>query len=198
MNTASVLPELRLRQDGFATVSDHVEGARPGLFNVAGEKKRIGNQRITGNRRMGQSELVDGQCGRQFARVPDLQTVRGEHHLDSGVACIIAVGYGIDDCFYNRVSLLDLFFTVEILVRIAGHIQRFGCELGGSARTLDREEDLVEKVEDGGSEIQCVSLLFLFEIISLGVALRDAAIGLLRGEKMASGLFYSPWPSCLP
>ena len=53
------------------------------------------------------------------------------------------------------------------------------------------KQDLVEEVEDGGVEILFVGLLLLFKIVALRVALRNAAIGLLRGEELAGGLLHT-------
>ena len=59
----------------------------------------------------------------------------------------------------------------------------------GSAGALDREQHLVEQVEDGGVEILFVGLLLSFQVVALRVALGDAAVGLLRGVELAGGLF---------
>ena len=83
--------------------------------------------------------------------------------------------------------LFDLLLAVERLGRVAGHVQRLGRKLRRLAGALDREQDLVEQIEDGGVEILFVGLLLALEVVALGMALGDAAVGLLRGKELARG-----------
>ncbi len=46
---------------------------------------------------MRDAQLRQGQLRRQLPRVPNLQPVGKEHHLDAGVASVVAVRHGIDD-----------------------------------------------------------------------------------------------------
>ena len=93
--------------------------------------------------------------------------------------------------------LLDLLLAVEGLGGVAGHVQRLGRELRRPAGALDREEDLVEQVEDGGVEVLLVGLL----LASQGLRAGDGPWGCGRrpsARRRAGGRPSPrcPWRSC--
>jgi hypothetical protein len=87
--------KLRLRQPGLSTVSDHVPRPRAHPLDIAGEIHRLCEERVARHRPVGLPEFFEGQGRRERARVPDLQAVCKEHHLDAAVARVVAVGDGL-------------------------------------------------------------------------------------------------------
>ena len=77
-------------------------------------------------------------------------------------------------------------FAIKRQFSVAGHVECLGRKLRWFSRALDGEQDFVEEAQDGGIEILFIALLFLFQLIPLGMALGNATIGLLRGIDMAS------------
>ncbi len=88
--------------------------------------------------------------------------------------------------------LFDLRLAVEGLVGVTRHVQRLGGELRWSPSALDREQDFVKEVEDGGVQILFVGLLLLFQLVALWVAFGDTTVGFLRGVELARSVFDAP------
>ena len=61
-----------------------------------GQKERLGKERVGGDGGVGAGQAVQAQRWTQLAGVPDLQPVGKKHHLDAGIAGVVAVGNGID------------------------------------------------------------------------------------------------------
>ena len=89
--------KLRFGQARVDTSVNHVQCPCSHAFDVLGEVERLGEQRISRYRRMGLAQLFKRQRWRQSPRVPYLEAIGEEHHLDAAVAGVVSVRNGIHD-----------------------------------------------------------------------------------------------------
>ena len=78
----ALLKELRFRQFGALATSNYIEGAGAHFLDVVGQEERLRDQRVTRQRWMLLSQRFGCKTGRQFAGIPDLESV-GEY-VDPG------------------------------------------------------------------------------------------------------------------
>jgi hypothetical protein len=94
---AAALLEVRLRQARTQAETDHVQGARAGLFNVVGQVERLGQHGIARDRRVLLPEQLRREAVGQLPRIPDLHPVAEDVDLDGRVRGVVPVRHGIDD-----------------------------------------------------------------------------------------------------
>ena len=101
---AGALFELRFRQTGVPAKINHGLGTRANPLDVTCQVERFRHERVVRYRGMIAPQTIQSQRVRQSARVPDLQAVGEETHLDGGIAVVITVGNGIDNRLSYRVG----------------------------------------------------------------------------------------------
>ena len=93
--------ELRRGQSGAMTGIDHIGGSGPRFLGILRQEERIGDQRIDRVGFVNLGKILDRQRGGQRPGTQDFQSVGEEHHLNAGIAAIVAVTHGVDDSLSN-------------------------------------------------------------------------------------------------
>src|SRR6185436_7259790 len=101
---AALLAEPWRREPGLAAQRYHVEDSTPRLLYIPGEEHRLRQKRVMWDGGVGPRELLEAESGGKPAGVPYLEPVGEEYHLHAGVARVVAVGDGVDNCFGDRLT----------------------------------------------------------------------------------------------
>ena len=77
----AVFAKFGFAQFGVPAPFNHIADAGAHAFDVFGQVKRLGEQRVAGKGSVGVAQLLEGECGRQSARIPDFEPVSEQASL---------------------------------------------------------------------------------------------------------------------